>query len=359
MKNLLNKWLKGEVAWKEEKRLRQAAQNDDFLAEALEGYDAFSESDHTVAIDRLNKRLLKTKSTKKTPIFTLPRVAAAAALIGAITTFIWVQNQVRQPTTLSETTEDASAPAIEPPAVPPQPREIITTNESAPEKVATSSQPTASKKDVDRPSTTPLLDPVESIAEVTKAEQYASTKEKAVADAPTTVSNTTTPIITKSANTISSNNQQLLTEEMPEEEIAAAADVPKIARKVPSTPEPPTIYAQTEEPSTLAKGRSANVKAKKRTTIKPQPQEGFTSLLTYLKNNLIYPKNAKAAGIERKVEIQFFIDANGRPTNLKAVNPDPYGFDKEAIRLLENGPKWMPVNTSAKYFINFDMKQRE
>ena len=59
MKNSLKKWLAGAATWEEEKKLRRAAANDDFLAEAMEGYDAFPNSNHSTNIDRLKSRLSK------------------------------------------------------------------------------------------------------------------------------------------------------------------------------------------------------------------------------------------------------------------------------------------------------------
>jgi len=83
----------------------------------------------------------------------------------------------------------------------------------------------------------------------------------------------------------------------------------------------------------------------------PKPVKGFVHFYDYLAKNKIYPKGAKEKGIEREVEIRFLIDENGTPSNLKVSNPDIYGFDKEAIRLLENGPKWQPANSHARYYV--------
>ena len=84
-------------------------------------------------------------------------------------------------------------------------------------------------------------------------------------------------------------------------------------------------------------------------TIAPIPDGGFDALTNYIKENLQYPKKAKKKGIQQKVELKFFIDDNGRLTNLKVTGRDKYGFGKEAIRLLQNGPTWQPINSYAKY----------
>ena len=91
-------------------------------------------------------------------------------------------------------------------------------------------------------------------------------------------------------------------------------------------------------------------------TLAPKPDGGLKSFYNYLKENLQFPPNTKERGMEREVEIRFFIDENGTPTDLKVSNPDIYGFDKEAKRLLENGPKWQPFNSHAKYYIPFELE---
>ena len=65
MKNLLKKWLGGATTWQKEKQLRRASQKDDFLAEAIEGYDAFPNQDHTTTIRRLKTNCHVIKHKKK------------------------------------------------------------------------------------------------------------------------------------------------------------------------------------------------------------------------------------------------------------------------------------------------------
>jgi len=89
-------------------------------------------------------------------------------------------------------------------------------------------------------------------------------------------------------------------------------------------------------------------------TSAPKPVQGFVHFFDYLAKNTVYPQAVKDRGMEREVEIRFFIDENGTPTDLKVSNPDAYGFDKEAIRLLENGPKWQPANSHARYYVHFE-----
>ena len=113
MKDLLKKWINGNVTWTEEKQLRQAAENDHFLAEAMEGYDAFPTTDHAAKIEQLKGRFRQPKKETKGMIITLSRVAAAAAIIGVIGTLFWVQNRLEEPAILSQQIEKREAWSVE------------------------------------------------------------------------------------------------------------------------------------------------------------------------------------------------------------------------------------------------------
>jgi len=110
MKDLLKKWLNGGVTWSEEKKLRQAAEQDHFLAEAMEGYDAFPITDHAAKIKQLKGRFGSAKKEEKGLVFSLSRIAAAAAIIGVIGTFFWVQRAIEDPTAISQSIEEIEAP---------------------------------------------------------------------------------------------------------------------------------------------------------------------------------------------------------------------------------------------------------
>jgi protein TonB len=84
----------------------------------------------------------------------------------------------------------------------------------------------------------------------------------------------------------------------------------------------------------------------------------------YLMQNLEYPPEALSKGIEGIVGIKFQVDTAGKPINFQLINPVGYGCDQEAIRLLEQGPPWTPVQvnglpviSNAEIEINFQYKK--
>lgn len=86
------------------------------------------------------------------------------------------------------------------------------------------------------------------------------------------------------------------------------------------------------------------------------PIGGFAQFEKYLKKNLKYPTAARRNKIKGKVRVQFTIELDGTLSNFIIIQSLGYGCDKEAIRLLKEGPKWVlnsegPVITS--YAIRF------
>lgn len=74
----------------------------------------------------------------------------------------------------------------------------------------------------------------------------------------------------------------------------------------------------------------------------PEFPGGMKELMTYLKDNIKYPKAAQDKKVEGRVIVQFVIEKDGTPTEfnvLRSVDPD---LDKEALRVLGNMPKWKP-----------------
>jgi cytoskeletal protein RodZ len=73
----------------------------------------------------------------------------------------------------------------------------------------------------------------------------------------------------------------------------------------------------------------------------PEPADGWNNYDTYLANNLNVPenyKNKQSSGGE--VELSFEVNQLGEPINIKVVKSLCEVCDKEAIRLLKEGPKW-------------------
>jgi len=73
------------------------------------------------------------------------------------------------------------------------------------------------------------------------------------------------------------------------------------------------------------------------------PEKGTRTYNRYLRRNLKYPDNAKENSIEGSVVLQVVIDENGSISGIEITESLGFGCDKEAIRLIKDGPKWTPA----------------
>lgn len=75
----------------------------------------------------------------------------------------------------------------------------------------------------------------------------------------------------------------------------------------------------------------------------PEPADGWENYDTYLSNNLVLPdelKNKPSNSSTAAVEVSFEVDAKGQPVNIRVEKSLCEKCDKEAIRLIKEGPKW-------------------
>lgn len=74
----------------------------------------------------------------------------------------------------------------------------------------------------------------------------------------------------------------------------------------------------------------------------PEPVDGWVNYDTYLANNLVVPENfrSRQTGNGGEVRLSFEINKNGEPVNITVDQSLCESCDKEAIRLIKEGPKW-------------------
>jgi TonB family protein len=70
------------------------------------------------------------------------------------------------------------------------------------------------------------------------------------------------------------------------------------------------------------------------------PAEGNSKFNKYLIENLRYPENAENNGIEGNVILELTISPLGKISNIDIKKSLGYGCDDEALRLMNEGPKW-------------------
>jgi TonB family protein len=74
----------------------------------------------------------------------------------------------------------------------------------------------------------------------------------------------------------------------------------------------------------------------------PEFPGGEKARMKYLKENINYPEEAKQQGIQGTVYVTFIIEPDGRITEVKLLRGIGGGCDEEAVRVIENMPKWKP-----------------
>ncbi len=80
---------------------------------------------------------------------------------------------------------------------------------------------------------------------------------------------------------------------------------------------------------------------------KPEPVYGFENFYQQLAKNLRYPIQAKRMGTEGKVFVEFIVNRNGEPSDLKVIRGIGAGCDEEALRVLSL-TKWEPGKQRGK-----------
>ncbi len=103
-----------------------------------------------------------------------------------------------------------------------------------------------------------------------------------------------------------------------------------------------------EESKTIVKAEKQDV------TIEPtyiyaeaEPVEGLTYLYAYFRENLTYPDELRKDSIEGVVLISFVILKDSTVGSVKVVQSLGEKFDNEAVRVINNMPKWAPATINS------------
>ena len=74
----------------------------------------------------------------------------------------------------------------------------------------------------------------------------------------------------------------------------------------------------------------------------PEFPGGMKALMSYLKENIRYPEEAKLAGIKGRVTVQFVVNADGTLSSILKMRGVEPSLDAEALRLIASMPTWKP-----------------
>ena len=113
-------------------------------------------------------------------------------------------------------------------------------------------------------------------------------------------------------------------------------------------------YGAKKNKKSTTTGNVVTVKEQAKKEITPQPVIGKRSYQKYLKENLVRPTDEKCAQVKGKVVLTFLVNKEGRPFYIKVKESLCESADKEAIRLIQEGPDWIYGNKLAEVTVKFE-----
>jgi TonB family protein len=327
-REILAKWINGSFRASDGRAMQEMTQQDADFREAMEGYTAFPEQDHAERLARMRKRLPQSEQPK--PIFhtAFGKFSLAAASLALLFAAWWFLSPVKveQPTLASAPSSTEISPTTEVQA-PVGNADVVVAEPKEPES-------SLSK-------TAPVTKPTVAKPEPSKTLANADVKPNNDAAARSTATDA------------------IVAAEVKEQPQTAAAEV----AAAPAAPAPmaqlekeeakvysaKTEKAKRKEPASAMASQSApSFETDKKPTLPTdkeaalEPNGGWTRWDLYLMDALVYPKEAAERRIIGSVRLTFWIDDEGRPSQIRVARSLGYGCDEEALRLLMEGPVWSP-----------------
>ena len=113
-------------------------------------------------------------------------------------------------------------------------------------------------------------------------------------------------------------------------------------------------YGAKKNKKSTTLGSDAKVKEQTEKEITLQPVIGKRSYQKYLKEHLVRPTDEKCAQVKGKVVLTFLVNNEGRPFYIKVKESLCESADKEAIRLIQEGPDWIYGNKLVEVTVKFE-----
>ena len=293
----IKRYLSGEMSAAERHALEREALNDPFLAEALEGAEELPAGQFAADLKKINRHITAKRRWKPMRVAAVI-VALALAAFGLIT--LWPE-QSGKPAPLAM----EQPPIVQAPAQQAAPDSV---KERAKEPSAASGRPKAAKQATGRNKTLTVTDealalreedekdPIPPVAE-SETEQPVDFTEKQAEEPPAVT------MLREEAKALKS------------QPAAAGTETAKVRKVMPS--------AVHHQPAV--------------------PDGGMEAFNRYLKQSQRYPPEAVEKKIEGLVVVQFVVEADGAIGQIKVIHGIGGGCDEELIRLIREGPRWIPA----------------
>lgn len=375
-------YIRGLRKGKEAHRLEKESMQDPFLADAMDGYNQV-EGNHEQRIEKLRMQV-SAHSAKKKNTYAITWSIAACLVIGfSISSyFLFLKKSMTDEVFIAEESVPAKLPEATTPATP--------TNPATPAAPVT---PRADKKEM---SASAVIEPMmeEALEQTAELQEVAATMDtsESASDKKMRMAKVVTipnsniiqgkvtdekgePIIGASVaykgtniGTITNMNGEFSLVKKEGKKQLTAQFIGYDPVEIPVDTSQTMLIAMNENKQTLNEvvvvGYGTN-KNKKSTTvvtakeqadkdITPQPVIGKRKYQKYLKENLVRPTDEKCAQVKGKVVLTFLVNKEGRPFYIKVKESLCESSDKEAIRLIQEGPDWIYGNKSVEITVKFE-----
>lgn len=306
----LSDYIRGHRKGKEAQRLEKESMKDPFLADAMDGYHQVA-GEHIERIEKLRKQVAArsvhaARSTKKKSVYAVTWSIAASLIIGLgiSSYFLLLKKGMNEEVFIAK-------------------QDSVVQEVSFPEEDLLKEDLPKEEKKEDR---------------IAKSKSVAPPKAQPAAAMPEA----------------SKMEEELvvLEDEMETADIKPDKSEVKTTTTNKETLNEVTVVncSQTKSPVT-GRVNSALKQAEKDTI--PQSVIGARKYGKYLKENLIRPTDEACAQVKGKVVLTFLVNREGRPYYIKVKQSLCESCDKEAIRLLEEGPDWTYGNQPAEITVKF------
>lgn len=299
-------YIQGNRKGKEAHRIEREAMQDPFLADALDGFDEV-EGNHAERITAIRTRLSASarKSNRK-----IAYIGVAASLLLCVTVGgYFLMQKDEQP--------------------------LIARNEMVQEEAARVAVPDEKTEEVQAPEEEP-------VEELNQARTAEDTKDVSPALPPPAAQEDMLAAVNEVVVVEDGNSEQAVTaavEAEAEVQTEAEQEKPLVAQSGVKEKEPAKLNTPGGGGGQLAMTSTASGK--------PEPKIGMRAYKKYLKDAMVRSKDGSCAKKKGDVIVEFKIDKAGRPQGITLRKKLCEELDKEAIRLIENGPDWVGDTTKS------------
>lgn len=321
---VLEAYLDGKLDAKTMNKVEREALEDPFVAEALHGLSQSPKrSLESISLlqKQLHKRIAAHETDKKVSVFTWQRLStasAAAVLFIAVSIMFWMRHDQHQKELAGK------GKKIEVTIAP----NVPVTNEDSP--VKSPAEPVLAKTTADHDQE------IDKALIAAKINTYATRAKKK----PSPIGNSTVkvavPLVIMNSRMMKDSGQRATPEDALQNEAVAVND---------ATSRAIVQAADSNRMGIAAAGKVAVIAA--------VPIGGWDEFFEYIRINNAFAMEPKTG---HTVELNFKIDQEGRPSDIKIVNDTQDRYEQEAIRLISKGPKWEKPQTPERrvtYKIDF------